>query len=102
MDLDKIPDLNYEIQVPKITALIQQWKRRALTPIGRVKVLKSLIVPKINHLIISLPNSRKERVLFLNNEFYRFIWKSKCDKVKRIIVTQSYLDGGLKMVNLKT
>ena len=61
MDLDKIPDLNYEIQVPKITALIQQWKRRALTPIGRVTELKLRIV----HLIISLPNPRKETVLFL-------------------------------------
>ena len=92
VDLDKIPDLNYNIQIPKITALIQQWERRALTPIGRVTVLKSLIVPKINHLIISLPNPRKETVIFLNNEFYRFIWKSKCDKVKRSIVTQSYLE----------
>ena len=100
VDLDKIPDLNYNIQIPKITALIQQWERRSLTPIGRVTVLKSLIVPKINHLIISLPNPRKETVIFLNNEFYRFIWKSKCDKVKRSLVTQSYLDGGLKMVNL--
>ena len=64
VDLDKIPDLNYDIQVSKITALIQQWERRALTPIGIVTVLKSLILPKINHLIISLPNPRKETVLF--------------------------------------
>ena len=59
VDLDKIPDLNNDIQVPKITSLIQQWERRALTPIGRVTILKSLIVPKINHIIISLPNPRK-------------------------------------------
>ena len=67
VDLDKIPDLNYDIQIPKITALIQQWERRALTPIGRVTVLKSLnIVPKINHLIISLTNPRYiYRYLFL-------------------------------------
>lgn len=29
-----------------------------------------------------------------------FVWKSKCDKVKRVVVSQDYLSGGLKMVNV--
>lgn len=70
MDLEKIPDLNYDIQIPKIIALIQQWERRILTPIGRITVLKSLIVPKLNHLLISLPNPKKDTITFLNNEFF--------------------------------
>ena len=45
VDRDKIPDLNHDIQIPKITALIHQWERRALTPIGRVTILKSIIAP---------------------------------------------------------
>ena len=70
MDLEKIPDLNYDIQIPKIIALIQQWERRILTPIGRITVLKSLIVPKLNHLLFSLPNPQKDTITFLNNEFF--------------------------------
>lgn len=101
VDLEKIPDLNYDIQIPKIIALIQQWERRILTPIGRITVLKSLIVPKLNHLLISLPNPKKDTITFLNNEFFRFVWKSKCDKVKRSIVTQNFCTGGLKMLNFK-
>lgn len=70
VDLEKIPDLNYDIQIPKITALIKQWERRILTPIGRITVLKSLIVPTENHLLISLPNPRKDTITFLMSFFF--------------------------------
>ena len=35
----------------------------------------------------------------LNTIFYRFIWDKKPDKIKRIVLIQDYLDGGLKMIN---
>ena len=43
VDLDKITSLNYDHQIPKVFSLIEQWKRRILTPIGRITVVKSLI-----------------------------------------------------------
>lgn len=52
VELDKITELNYNIQLPKILSLIQQWNRRVLTPVGRVTVAKTLILPKLNHLFI--------------------------------------------------
>ena len=33
--------------------------------------------------------------------FYKFIWNGKPDKIKRKTVTKSYLDGGLKMIDIK-
>ena len=62
VELDKIIELNYGIQIPKIKAMIQQWRRRILTPIGRVTVVKTLLIPKLNHLFISLPNPNKETI----------------------------------------
>ena len=101
VDLKQIVDLNYNIQVPKIKALIQHWKRRILTPIGRVTVVKSLLLPILNHLFIALPNPNNDILSSLNNCFFEFIWNSKIDKVKRQTVTQDYLKGGLKMVDVK-
>ena len=98
--LDEIPELNYNLQIPKLHALIQQWKRRVLTPIGRVTVAKTLILPKLNHLFISLPNPKHNVNSMLTKELFKFIWGSQCDKVKRSIVTQKYTSGGLHMVNL--
>ena len=59
-NLNDIVRVNYGNVIPKIDALLNQWKRRLLTPIGRVTVLKTLIIPKLNHLFIALPNPSVE------------------------------------------
>ena len=61
VELGKIPELNYNKQIPKIKSLIQQWKRRILTPIGRTTVVKTIIIPYVNHLIISLFQIQENR-----------------------------------------
>ena len=48
--------MNYKTTIPKIFALLKQWNRRRLTPIGRVTVLKTLVIPKLNHIFIAIPN----------------------------------------------
>ena len=101
VNLHEIVELNFKEQLPKIAALIQQWKRRILTPIGRITVAKTLIIPKLNHLFISLPNPSQETISNLTTQLFRFIWGSNCDKVKRKIVTQHHLQGGLNMLNLR-
>ena len=53
-------ELNFNIQIPKVKALLKQWNRRILTLIGRVTVIKTLVVPKLNHLFLALPNPKKE------------------------------------------
>lgn len=99
VDLEKITELNYFIQVPKIKSMLQQWKRRNLTPIGRVTVVKSLVIPKINHLFMSLPTP-KEVNTTLNKDIFEFFWNAKCDKIKRAVVIQEYRIGGLKMLDI--
>lgn len=36
----------------------------------------------------------------MTQELFRFLWKAKCDKIKREVVTQKYFNGGLNMVNI--
>eukprot|EP00105_Crassostrea_gigas_P040116 XP_019924264.1 PREDICTED: uncharacterized protein LOC109619185 [Crassostrea gigas] len=88
------------VLIPKIKSMIQHWNRRILTPIGRVTVVKSLIIPKINHLFISLPTPRRETILSLNKDIFEFVWNAKCDKIKRSVITQDYQQGGLKMLEM--
>lgn len=89
-------------RLPPELLLMEQWKRRILTPIGRVTVIKSLLIPKLNHLFISLPTPKKEIVAFICKAFFEFLWKSKTDKVKRSLITQDYLSGGMKMVDVRS
>lgn len=88
------------MQIPKTKSMIQHSKRRLLTPIGRVTVVKFLISPKYNNLFISLPTSRRETILSLNKDIFEFVWNAKCDKIKRSVITQDYQQGGLKMLEM--
>ena len=82
--------LNFEKQISKIRCLLQQKSRRLLTPIGRITVLKTIIIPKMNHLFISLPDPSNELINRLNDMFYKFIWNNKIEKVKRTAITIDY------------
>lgn len=63
--------MSYNLQIPNIIALVEQWKRQILTPIGRITVIESLLIPKINHFSFHYQIQRKTRIhtlikLFLN------------------------------------
>ena len=44
VNLDKIEKMNYEIKIKSVKNLISLWKRRYLTPLGKVTVIKSLLL----------------------------------------------------------
>lgn len=56
VNLEDMIELNYTPKLADINMLINQWRCRKLTSIGRLEIIKSLILPKLNHLILSLPN----------------------------------------------
>ena len=59
-NLPEMIDLNYRPILIKVRNIINQWKQRKLTPIGRLVVIKTLIIPRLNHLILTLPNPSKD------------------------------------------
>ena len=69
VSLDKINKLNFDPIIIKIRELLEKWKKRLLTPLGRITVLKSLILPKFNHLFISLPSPPEKTLKEINSIF---------------------------------
>lgn len=55
VDQANILKLNYDKKLVKIKEIINQWNKRHTTPIGRITLIKSLIISQMNHLFISLP-----------------------------------------------
>ena len=76
-------------------------EKKSNTPLGRITVVKSLAISKIVHFFISLPTPSKDIIHKLNKLFFEFVWKSSVARVKKKIVTQEYIDGGLKMVEIE-
>ena len=94
----------YELNfVPKLTQIQQTlncWRSRSLSSIGKVTVIKSLLLPQLLYLFsvlcISIPKSFFKR---LNTIFFKFIWNGGNDRVKRAYLCIDYTNGGLRMVD---
>lgn len=91
--------LNYILKLLEINKIMNQWKHRKLTPIGRLKIIKSLIIPKLNHLILSLPNPDTNSIKKLENDLFHFLWGCNMHKIKKNTIIQGYKYGGLKMID---
>ena len=62
VDLSKIIMLNYDKKLVKIKSIKNMWKKRKITPIGKVCIVKTLLILKLNHLFISLPTQTRKNV----------------------------------------
>ena len=100
-NLDEISNINYQDKIKEMKVLLTHWSKRNLTSIGRITVIKSLALSKINHLILSLPNPSQKIITEIHNMCYDFLWQKGPDRIKRALIIQSYENGGLRMVDVK-
>ena len=63
--------------------MLNAWSRRNLTPFGRITVIKSLVISKITHLLMNLPDPEESFLKELNKLLYNFLWNGKNDKIRR-------------------
>jgi hypothetical protein len=52
VDLSKMIELNYKSKIAKALKNFNMWKRRIITPIGRIIVIKTLVLSLFNHLFV--------------------------------------------------
>ena len=83
----------------KAKQLLNCWNSRYLTPIGRITVIKTMVLSKFNYLFMSIVTPPK--ILDkLNKLLFFYLWGGKTHKVKQKSVCADYLKGGLHMVNI--
>ena len=95
-------DLNTYDILTKVKCVLKQWKKRKITLIGKITIIKSLALSEFVHLFISLPDPPNEVFKQLERTFYNFIWNNGPDRIKRKILTKKLAAGGLRMVKLYT
>ena len=101
VNLDCIPKENFDCKLITIKNFLKNWDKGILTPIGKNVVLKTLDLPILNHIFISLPTPAENQMKELDNLAFPFIWGHQIDRIKRDIITRDYSQGGLIMVNIK-
>ena len=101
VNLDDIPVLNFPPLLDKTKKIINTWKRRSLTPLGKITIIKTFILSNFNYLFSAIPSPGDLYTKNLNTLLFNYRWDNKPDKVKRSCVTQDYRNFGLRMVDLK-
>ena len=77
------------------------WHSRILPPYGKITIIKSLLMSKFTHMLLSLPSPNDDLVEELNALFRDFLWAGKPPKYRREILEAEIKDGGLKLHNVK-
>ena len=98
--IDDITERNVRLKIPMIKREIEQWRRRNLTPVGKICIIKSLLLSKLVHLFMALPNPPRQQIKEIESMLFGFIWDNKGDKIKRTKLVQNYAGDGLNMVDI--
>ena len=95
--IDNIP-LNWEMKVEKIKNIIQAWKRRYLSMVGKIIIVKSMLASQMTY-AASVLNLPEHVIKDVNKTLFQFVWGSN-EKVKRRTLINEYSKGGLNMLHL--
>ena len=101
-DLARCEKLNFEEKLQEIKQLFTVWLKRLITPLGRIAVLKSLILSKLVHLWLLLPNPPDASVEKLQKMVFSFVWNKKQDRISRKTAIKNIQEGGLGIPDIKT
>ena len=92
---------NIESRMREMKLLLQRWKRRNLTLLGKITVIKMLALPILIYPLTNLPDPSTKIVKAINKELFMFLWNNKPDKIARKVMIQKIEKGGLNMTDVE-
>ena len=91
---------NFIAKIEEIKKVYKIWLYRSLTPIGRITLIKTMALPKLSHVVLVCPHMTDHILKELESASYKFLWKNKPDRIKRLHTTLPYGKGGLNMPDI--
>ena len=93
-------EANYSERLTKVRKSLSCWELRRLSLLGKITVLKSLIVSQLVYILSPLPTNHNA-IGEIHSILFNFLWDGKGDKIKRDIMISDYENGGLRMIAIK-
>ena len=81
VDLETCEKLNFPEKVNDIKETINKWNRRYLSSLGKITVIKTLLMSKLNHAFSALPDPEDKLIKEINDIFFKFLWSNKPAKI---------------------
>ena len=100
-NLKNLMSINLERKITEMENTMKVWTNRNLTPLGRITVLKSLIISKITHILTTLPSENSIIIKEIEKLCFKFVWRGKPDLIKRRRSYNKIKEGGLNMIDLE-
>ena len=92
--------LNFEEKVRRLETILNSWRRRNLTLIGRIKIVKTLGLSKLIY-STSVPGIPEHLAKRINRLTFKFIREGKTTKIKKKMIIAERKRGGLKMMDFE-
>ena len=102
VNINEITNINFEGKMDEVKREISRWNKRNMTPLGKITIIKTLIISKLTHLLINLPDPPLRFLKELETAIFKFLWGGNTHKVKKSTMCNSYEYGGYKMVDIYT
>uniref|UniRef100_A0A671TGB6 Reverse transcriptase domain-containing protein n=1 Tax=Sparus aurata TaxID=8175 RepID=A0A671TGB6_SPAAU len=99
--LENIMTINLLPLIQKIELILQNWTKLGLSLLGKINILKMIIVPKINYISNMLPLSMPHNALLkYNKAVYSFLWAGKKPYINQTKLYAAIEDGGLGLPHI--
>ena len=92
--------LNYDKAIKSVRKELSSWKHRFLTIFGKVTVIKTLCLPKLNHIVSVVPNPNLAHLKQLESELKTFIFDNNPNVVDETTRHMTKQQGGLGIPNI--
>jgi len=100
MDEEIMLRTNYDKRVTEMETILNLYGRRNLSLIGKVTVVKTLAVPKLIHVLQTLPSPSLGIVNKIKGIIRKFLWGGKRAKISLEQLGKSIENGGLALTNI--
>ena len=85
----------------KTKNILSLWSSRNLTSMGKITIVKSLIIPQMIHKASKLPQIiPRTFTTKVNKLLFKFVWASNRKRVSRNVLCNNIESGGAKMMHL--
>ena len=97
--IKKTEKLNWENKIDKMNTLFFSWGKRNLTILGKIMIIKALVIPIFTFVASAcvVPDKYRKGI---ESKCFKFIWDGNPDKVKRNTMIGNFEMGGLNMIDI--
>ena len=92
IDCEESKKKNYEEKVHGVEDILNNWRNKRLTLIGKISVIKALAASQLVYVLSSTASCLKS-LKETNSLLFKFLWDNKGDKIKWTEMIADYQDG---------